>query len=87
MTGGYLPLLSRVFILAACLGLLWPWAGLAACRPPISKKVDKPWVAVSGWERHTGFREWAGGRTGEGLLQPGEELRLAKAPAATKKKG
>ena len=82
-----MPFLSRVITLAACWGLLLPWADLAACRLPISKGADKHRVAVSGWDGHAGFGGRAGNRTGERFLQPRKELRLAKAPTSTRKKG
>jgi hypothetical protein len=81
-----MPFLSRVFILAAAWGLLWPALALAAYRPAVLKGAGTHRVEGSRWEPQTRFGR-ASPRTGDRLGEPEEKVWLAKAQTATKKKG
>lgn len=81
-----MPLISRVFILVAAAGLLWPWPGWAAYRPAASKITAMHRVTVPKLDLQTAAAGRPGPRTEARVSESGLPVRLAKAPT-TKKKG
>jgi len=82
-----MPLTSRVFILVAAVGLLWPGPGWAAYRPAASKITAVPRVTVPQPDLRTAAAARPGHRTEARVSEPGLPVRLAKAPTTAKKKG